>query len=142
MGRRLSLADDGLLDHAALDDYVFPVYCRSAAELTAPLRDGGPLAGRLEIVATEEGDVANPYWAAFERDGDAEAYAEAYTEFVRAFAEPTMTAHLFEPAATSGDAANLCDEYFARLRAATADDPGAGRYEAWIVRLVLGRTRG
>ena len=134
-----SLADDGLLDGAALDDYVFPVYCRSAAELTAPVEDG-PLFGRLEVVAVHEGDVANPYWAAFQRDGDAAAYAKAYTEFVRAFAEPTMRTNLFEPTATTEDAATVCDEYFARLEASSAADPEAGRYEAWIVRLVLART--
>ena len=41
----VSLADDGLLDRAVLDDYVFPVYCRTEDEVTAPVRPGGPLAG-------------------------------------------------------------------------------------------------
>jgi hypothetical protein len=135
-----SLADDDLLDREALGEYVFPVYCRSAAEMTAPLGDGGPLASFLEVVDIEEGDVPNPYWATFERDGDAAGYARAYTEFVRAFAEPTMTAHLFEPAAKGEDPAAVRDEFFARLEATTAADPQAGRYEAWIVRLVLGRS--
>ena len=52
-----------------------------------------------------------------------------------------MTAHLFEPAAKGEDPATVRDEFFARLEAATAADPRAGRYEAWIVRLVLGRSR-
>ena len=137
-----ALAEDGLLDRKALDEYVFPVYCRSVAEMTAPLTGDGPLASRLEVVGAEEGDVANPYWAQFERDGDAPAYAKAYTEFVRAFAEPTMKAHLFEPAASGKDPDALSDEYFARLEASTAAEPEAGRYEAWIIRLVLGRTAG
>ena len=135
----VSLADDGILDREALDRYVFPVYCRSVEESTAPLQEGGPLAGVLEVETSRVDEVPNPYWEAFERDGDAEAYAEAYEQFVRAFAESTLVTHLFEPAAVGMDAGALSDEYFARLRRATANDPDAGRYEAWVVRLVLRR---
>jgi cyclopropane-fatty-acyl-phospholipid synthase len=137
----VSLAGDGLLDRGALDDYVFPVYCRSSAELTAPV-EGGPLADRLEVVAVQEGDVPNPYWATYERDRDAAAYAKAYTDFVRAFAESSMKDNLFDPASRGEAPAAVCDEFFTRLEAATASDPDAGRYEAWIVRVVLGRTAG
>ena len=84
--------------------------------------------------------MPNPYWAQYERDKDAASYAKAYTEFVRAFSEPTMKEHLFGPAAKGEDPDALSDEYFARLEAATAADPDAGRYEAWIVRVVIGRT--
>ena len=109
-------------------------------QATAPQADGGPLAGELDVDTTRVEVVANPYWERFERDNDASAYARAYVEFVRAFAESTLMAHLFEPGARGVDATALCDEYFARLEAATAADPEAGGFEAWVVRVVLRRS--
>jgi cyclopropane-fatty-acyl-phospholipid synthase len=130
------LADDRKLDSEVLEGYVFPAYCRSVAEVTAPCREGGPLAGELEVVSAAVDEVPSPYWERFERDGDAGAYAKAYVEFVRAFAESTMLEHLFKPGARGSAPDALCDEYFRRLEVATAADPAAGRYEAWVVRLV------
>jgi gibberellin A4 carboxyl methyltransferase len=132
------LAGEGRLDRAALDGYVFPVYCRSVAEVTAPVAGGG-LAGSLEVLSADVDEVSNPYWERLEADGDPEAYASSYVQFVRAFAESTMTTHLFEPGAVGVEPGALCEEYFARLERATAADPAAGRYEAWVVRLLLGR---
>lgn len=66
-------------------------------------------------------------------------YAADYTAFVRAFSESTMTTHLFEPGARGIDSANLCGQYFSRFENASAADPEVGRYEAWILRLVLVR---
>jgi cyclopropane-fatty-acyl-phospholipid synthase len=133
------LADDGQLDPEVLNGYVFPAYCRSVAEVTEPCRKGGPLADRLEVVSADVDEVPNPYWERFERDGDAPAYAKAYVEFVRAFAESTMLEHLFEPGARGTAPDALCDEYFGRLEAATVADPAGGRYEAWVVRFVVVR---
>jgi hypothetical protein len=133
------LAEEGKLDRSALDEYVLPVYCRSAAEQAAPVGDGGPLEGTLAISSQEVEEVSNPYWEEFERSGDADAYADAYVEFVRGFAESTLLEHLFTPAATGIDPDALCDEYFKRLRDASARDPEAARYEAWIVRTVFVR---
>ena len=131
------LADEGSLDRGLLDAYVFPVYCRSAEEAAAPLQPAAPLAGVLAITSQEVDEVSSPYWEAYERDRDAEAYAESYVEFVRAFAETTLLDHLFTPGAKGGDPAALCDEYFNRLTTATARDPDAGRYEAWILRTIF-----
>jgi hypothetical protein len=122
------LADDGKLDRAALDDYVFPVYCRSAEEV-AVVPPG------LALASVTSDEVANPYWEQYERTGDAAAYAKTYTEFVRAFAAPSLTSGLF------GGSADLCDAYFARFEAATVADPAAGRYECWVVRAVFARDR-
>ncbi|MBM3667840.1 MAG: hypothetical protein FJW90_10255 [Actinobacteria bacterium] len=133
------LAGEGRLDHDALAGYVFPVYCRSAEEARAPVAPGGALEGDLEEVSSTVEEVANPYWEAYERDGDPEAYAKTYVEFVRAFAESTLMEHLFEPAAKGIEPEALCDEYFERLRELSAADPEAGRYECWILRQQLAR---
>ncbi len=136
------LADEGKLDRGTLAGYTFPVYCRRIDELAAPLAEGGPLAGRLEVVSTKLEEVPNPYWEAYARDRDPAAYAEVYIQFVRAFAESTLMLGLFEPGATSVPAAELCDSYFDRLRDAAAADPDASRYEAWVARVVFGRGKG
>jgi SAM-dependent methyltransferase len=133
------LADEGSLDREALDRYVFPVYCRSPAEARRPIEPGGELEGELELVSESLVEVANPYWEAYESSGDAEGYAKTYVEFVRAFAESTMLANLFEPGARGLDPAELCDAYFERLRAICAADPDEGRYGAWILRLHFAR---
>jgi cyclopropane-fatty-acyl-phospholipid synthase len=131
------LAGDGLLDRETLDGYVFPVYCRSPAEAKRPVEPGGELAGELELVSESLVEVANPYWEAYQRSGDAEGYAKTYVEFVRAFAESTMLANLFEPGAHGIDPPELCDRYFERLQALSAADPDESRYEAWILRLLF-----
>ena len=113
------LADDGALDRDLLQE---------------PAIGGGELSGTLELVSSTVEEVANPFWEVLERDGDPEAYAAAYTAFVRAFSESTLTLNLFEPAARGVEPAKLCDEYFDRFQAATAADPEAGKYEAWILR--------
>jgi salicylate 1-O-methyltransferase len=122
----VAMADAGELDRGKLDRYVFPVYCRSAEEVSVTPPG-------LTVAALTQEAVGNPYWEQYERDHDAAAYARTYTEFVRAFAAPSLTAGLFH-----GSTAQ-CDEYFRRLEAATGADPAAGRYEAWIVRVTFAR---
>jgi SAM dependent carboxyl methyltransferase len=133
------LADQGLLNRDRLAAYVFPVYCRSPCEARRPIEAGSGLARELELVSESLDEVPSPYWEDYESSGDAEKYADAYVEFVRAFAESTMLANLFEPGAVGIEPAELCRRYFERLRAICAESPDAGRYEAWILRLVLAR---
>ncbi len=138
-----ALAGEGRLARQLLDDYVFPVYCRSAEETAAPLRAGSVLEGVLEISSQGVDEVANPYWETYERDGDAAAYAKTYVEFVRAFAESSLMDALFTPAASSSSPESLSDEYFGRLEQLIAADPEVGRYEAWVLRTMferIGRT--
>jgi cyclopropane-fatty-acyl-phospholipid synthase len=134
-----SLVAKGALDGAALRRYVFPVYCRSREEVTEPVADGGPLSGAFEITHAAAEEVSNPYWEMLERDGDPEAYADAYATFVRAFSESTLIEHLFEPGARGVDATALCEDFFSRFRATTAADPERGRYRAWILRTAFRR---
>jgi cyclopropane-fatty-acyl-phospholipid synthase len=133
------LVAEGKLDREALAGYVFPVYCRTEAEAVAPVAEAGPLAADLKLVSAVVEEVANPYWEQYERDGDGGAYAATYVQFVRAFAESSLSEHLFEPGATGVDPAQLCDDYFARLERLTAADPDAGRYECWILRISFQR---
>ena len=56
----VGLSDEGRLDRGVLDRYVFPVYCRSVAEATAPARDGGALAGALAVASAGVDEVPTP----------------------------------------------------------------------------------
>jgi hypothetical protein len=134
-----ALAAEGRLDPDLLEQYVFPVYCRSAEEAAAPLQSGAELEGVLTVADQVVDEVANPYWEAYERDGDAGAYAKTYVEFVRAFAEPSLISGLFKPAAQGTSPEALSDAYFERLEQLTAAEPEAGRYEAWVLRTTFER---
>jgi hypothetical protein len=135
----VELSDRGLLDRGVLAGYVFPVYCRSAAEAGAPVERGAALADRFEVVSIDSLEVANPYWELLTDSGDREAYASAYTAFVRAFSESTLEGGLFAPGAVDVEATALCDEFFAAFERATVADPDAGRYEAYVVTVILAR---
>ncbi len=44
------MADDGMLSRENLAGYIFPVYCRSQREATAPMLSGGALADIFTVV--------------------------------------------------------------------------------------------
>jgi SAM dependent carboxyl methyltransferase len=133
------LADAGLLDRKTLEGYVFPVYCRSPPEAKRPIERDGDLEGELELITERLDEVSNPYWEAYERSGDADEYAKTYVEFVRAFAESTLFDNLLGPGARGMGPDELCERYFEVLRRICAANPEEGRYEAWILRLVIAR---
>lgn len=131
------MAADGVLtaqEHARL---LIPTWYRTTTELSAPL--AGPLAGRLEAVGIDVATLEDPIWAAFERDGDADAYADGMLGFLRAVFDPVLSAQLAEgrPAdAVTGILVDLHDRLRERLR----DDPQGTRF-AWLVAaLTLART--
>lgn len=131
-----TMAEAALLDRSVLLRYLFPVYCRSEEEAIAPILAGGLLEKEFEVIAAETSEVGNPYWEEWERSGDAAVYARDYTAFVRAFAESTLMKNLF---ASSGKSSELCNEFFTRFESAVTRNPARGKYEAWILRLILAR---
>jgi hypothetical protein len=135
----VDLSGRGELDRGVLDRFVFPVYCRTAAEAAAPVEAGGSLAGELTLVTSHMHEVPNPYWEELERDGDAEEYAVAYTAFVRAFSESTLDRELFVPGVRGADPRTVRDQYFKELERATAADPGGSRYHAYVLTVVFAR---
>jgi cyclopropane-fatty-acyl-phospholipid synthase len=136
----VALSDRGVLDRGVLDRFVFPAYCRTAGEAAAPVDAGRALAGELSLISSHMGEVANPYWEAFERSGDAAAYARDYTAFIRAFSESTLDRELFGPGARGADPVAVREEFFSDFERTTAQDPAAGRYYAYILTVVYART--
>lgn len=133
----LDLASDGLLDPAAVERYVFPVYARTSAEARAPLDDADC---PLEPVEVSTAPVANPYLDRWREDGDDEAYARDYAAFVRGFAESALRRGLFEPGVSSGSSVDeVVDAYFERLEHRFAARPEEDAFRDWTLTVVARR---
>src|SRR5262249_27963660 len=82
----------GTLAAAAYQQMVLPMYYRTLEEYTAPFSAqpaNGPGAS-LQLIASETAALADVFWARYQETGDLQAYATAYTGFLRAFTEPTL----------------------------------------------------
>jgi SAM-dependent methyltransferase len=95
-----------------------PVYCRTVEELLAPLeREDSPVRGAFAVDRAEALEVPTPFLVEFRRDGDAAAYAGAYTGFLRAVSEPVVRAALDRPEGEDGTVECLYERIRARLLA-------------------------
>lgn len=82
------LTREGRLDAARLDDYVLPVYERSAEEARRPFEEA--IGTRLRLERLELVPVQDPFMQRYRSDGDAAALAEGFVGFFRAFSEPSL----------------------------------------------------
>jgi hypothetical protein len=117
------------------------VYARTVDEARAPLaRADSPVHGAFTEIECRTDAVPNPYFTTWKADGDAAAYATAYTAFVRGFTESSLRDHLFTPGVhgTTVDAA--LDDFFDRLAARFRADPERDRFEDWTLTVLLART--
>lgn len=134
------LANDGLLDPAVLEMFVFPLYFRELDEVRAPLEREADLKAAFEIVELTSELIPNPYVQMLEDSGDAGAYAKNYAAFARSFSESAFRNGLFEPSATgSGEAERLTETFFSRLEALFAAEPGQHIFDNHSMTLVLRR---
>jgi hypothetical protein len=79
---------EGLLDAARLDDYLLPVYERSADEVRRPF--GEAIGARLRLEHLALVPVPSPFTDRYRADGDAGALAAGFVGFFRAFSEPSL----------------------------------------------------
>jgi hypothetical protein len=110
-----------------------PTWNRTLAEFTRPFEPGGAAAD-AGLTLLEQGveSVPDQYLLAYRGDGDAAAFADSVSGFLRAFTEPSLFETLDRPAA---ERTALADAAYTRVRAALADDPP--RYETvWRVALL------
>jgi hypothetical protein len=135
-----TMADEGLLDPAAVDAYVLPVYARTTDEAQQPLvAPDSELAARFAVETVRTDPVVNPYLDAWKQDHDARAYGKSYAAFVRGFTESSLREHLFTPGTRGLRVDELLDDYFARLEARFAADPEADAFEDWTLTVVVAR---
>ncbi|MEM7444555.1 MAG: hypothetical protein AAF414_14635 [Pseudomonadota bacterium] len=119
------MARDGLLDSAALERFVFPVYFRQLAEVRAPIDREADLNATFEIVELSAEMIPNPYTPPLEQTGDTAQFAKDYVGYARGFSESALHNGLFDASASSAeDAGRLAETFYQRLEALVAADPG------------------
>jgi hypothetical protein len=110
------LVESGRLDRDRFERFLFPVYFRSLEELLAPvLEAGSPIRKCYRVERAEAFEVPAPFNEELRRTGDRSAYAEAYTGFARAIAEPLFRAQLLGPEDDPSIIAMLFDRVRERL---------------------------
>lgn len=136
----VGLADEGRIDAALLEGFVFPVYFRSSEELRMPFKREADLKEAFEIVEIDNELLPMPIEEALARTDDVATYAESYVGFVRAFADSTLRNGLFEGSTSSAaEAAALADDFFGRLHKLFVAEPDRHGFEHQVATLVLRR---
>lgn len=136
-----SMADDGLLDDDVLDRFVFSLWFMTADEAITPLEEDTELAATFDV---EHIDITpaphNPTDVFADLVTDPEAYAHAYTGYIRAFADSTLRAQLFEPSARDPQHADELNEvFFERLHDLYRTHLDDYAFELWGLTVVLRR---
>ena len=111
---------------------VNPVALRSRAELTAPFGPSGVFAG-LEIEHLDIGPAPDPFWAAYQRSGDALAFGKSWAAMLRVTSFPSL-ASVLAPEKRLAFLDLLEAGIAARFAAAPAP------IATWFARLVLAKT--
>jgi hypothetical protein len=134
------LANEGRIDRALLEEFIFPVYFRLSSEVLTPLERETDLKHAFEIVELTNEVLPMPCEGELAQTGDFETYAASYAHFARAFAESTLRTQLFEGSAHSvNEADELANEFFRRLQHLFAAEPGRHAFEHQVMTLVLRR---
>jgi hypothetical protein len=116
----LDLLAAGRLERGEYERFTMPVYFRTVEELLAPLeREDSPARGAFTVERAEAAEVPVPFIVEFRRGGDAAAYAEAYTGFLRAITEPVVRAAFGQGA----NQAAAVDGLYERIRARLLAEP-------------------
>jgi hypothetical protein len=125
----LDLVAAGRLERAQYERLTMPVYCRTVAELLAPLeRADSPVRGAFTVDRAQALEVPTPFFVEFQRGGDAAAYAGAYTGFLRAISEPVVRAALNQPE----EEAVIVENLYKRIRIRLLAEP-----ERYVFRYIL-----
>ena len=123
----------GTLDEADYRAMNVPTWNRTLAEFTHPFDPGAPAtASGLTLLEHALEPVPDHYLQAYRADGDAGAFADAVTGFLRAFTEPSLFETLDRPPA---DRTKAADAVYRRVHDELAQHPE--RFETiWHVALL------
>jgi hypothetical protein len=94
-----------------------------------------PHSGALSLDHFEEVTLPDIYLEQFQQDGDAQAFAEAYTGFFKAAFEPCLFVNLSDKR-TPESRQQVIDSFSQKLQSALAQDPK--KYSCrWVLHLTL-----
>ncbi len=134
-----SMADEGLLDKAILDRFVFALWFQTEEEARGPIATDPVLSKAFDVeqISVRPAPVnADDVFGVL--IGDPAAYARQYTGYMRAFADTTLHAQLFRPAAKNDDDADaLATEFYRRFEALYREHPGRYKFELWELTVIL-----
>ena len=132
----LDLVAAGRLAREQYERLTSPVYCRTLAELLAPLRrEDSPVRGAFAVERAQTLEVPAPFVVEFRRGGDVSAYAEAYTGFLRAVSEPVVRAAFNQPE----EEAETVECLYERIRARLLAEPERYSFRYIVVAALLTR---
>jgi hypothetical protein len=131
----LDLVDSGEIPAEVYARYCFPVVPRTIAEATIAVT--GLLADRLELLHCGLTAVPSPYQAAYEKSGDAAAFARDYVAFTRAFSESSLRDGVFRFARGGADAA--ADRMYGLMQTALAARPDAYPFDDLTLAVMVRR---
>jgi hypothetical protein len=129
----LAMVDAGLIRPEEYRRMDMPAYHRTMEEFTEPLRSG-TLTEDLVLKECARAEFPDQLWPEYEPRGDANAFAGAYTEFMRAFTEAPLFAGLDADRAPA-DRERLVNDYFERMKSLIESDPTRARWD-WHVALL------
>ena len=134
-----SMADDGLLDKAILDRFVFALWFQTEEDARGPIEADPDLSAAFDIeqvaVRRASGNAEDVFGYLAE---DSAAYAREYTGYTRAFADTTLRTQLFGPAAKCDeDADALASTFYARFETLYRENPGTYGFELWVLTVIL-----
>jgi SAM dependent carboxyl methyltransferase len=135
------MVNDSLLDAAAFDRFVFPVWFQTAQEASAPINAESDLKQAFEIIeASVTPSPIHPNDVYEDSLSDPATYARLYAGYIRGFGESTLRLHLFGPSAKNAtEVDTLTEEFFGRLTRHYQAEPGRHASETMILTLVLCR---
>ncbi len=84
-GALMEKVGKGMLRQEEVARIVMPLYFRTEREIRQPFTK--ELEGRLTLVEYEHAVMDDPLWAAFDRTGDAKAFARAHVAWMRGYSE-------------------------------------------------------
>ncbi|BCH31182.1 hypothetical protein MesoLjLc_31120 [Mesorhizobium sp. L-8-10] len=134
-----SMARDGLIDADVLDGFVFSLWFPTAEEARSPIEGDDDLLLSFEIVTIEVTPAPhNPTDFFAGLSSDPEKYANAYTGYIRAFADSTLRTQLLAPSATGPQSEDgLADEFYRRLHDLYQTRLSEFAFELWHLTVIL-----
>jgi SAM dependent carboxyl methyltransferase len=135
------MADDGLIDATVLDGFVFSLWFPTVEEARRPLVDDDHLSQAFAIESISvKPTPQNPHDFFAPLVHDPIAYADAYTGYIRAFADSTLRTQLFAPSsAEPARQDELAAAFYERLDLLYRTRLDTYAFELWLFTAVLRR---
>jgi hypothetical protein len=114
----------GTLRQDEVTRMVVPLYFRTEREIRAPF--GTELGRDMALVEYEHGTLDDPLWAAFDRTGDAKAFARAHVAWMRGYSENALFSVLDSDRSPERRTA-IADSVYSEVRARVEARPNDAR---------------